>query len=64
MQVKFEELLGTWRTGSARGTELFGPDVQRRTEDGVFGRWRHGGDMADSQAFLNGVRSNHVFFLS
>ncbi|KAH9817884.1 hypothetical protein DFH28DRAFT_961079 [Melampsora americana] len=55
-KVKFEELLGTWRTGSARGTELFGADIQRRIEDGVFGRWRHGGDMLDSQAFLNGMK--------
>ncbi|KAG0146671.1 hypothetical protein CROQUDRAFT_77413 [Cronartium quercuum f. sp. fusiforme G11] len=55
-KVKFEELLGTWRTGSARGAELFGADVQRRIEDGVFGRWRRGGDMADSQAFLSGMK--------
>ncbi|CAH7681061.1 hypothetical protein PPACK8108_LOCUS13606 [Phakopsora pachyrhizi] len=56
VKVKFEELLGTWRTGSANQLELFGPDVQRRIEIGVFGSWKRGGAMFDSQAFLNGIK--------
>lgn len=54
LQVKFEELLGTWRTGSANQTELFDPDIQRRIEENVFGNWRRNDSIA-SQAFLNGV---------
>jgi hypothetical protein len=54
-QVKFEELLGTWRTGSTNQTELFDPDIQKRIEESVFGNWRRADSVA-SQAFLNGVR--------
>jgi len=54
-KVKFEELLGTWRTGSANQTELFDPDIQRRIEENVFGNWRRNDSIA-SQAFLNGIK--------
>ncbi|OAV91650.1 hypothetical protein PTTG_06502, partial [Puccinia triticina 1-1 BBBD Race 1] len=54
-KVKFEELLGTWRTGSANQTELFDPDIQRRIEESVFGNWRRDDSIA-SQAFLNGIK--------
>ncbi|KAH9458685.1 hypothetical protein Pst134EB_010983 [Puccinia striiformis f. sp. tritici] len=54
-KVKFEELLGTWRTGSANQTELFDPDIQRRIEESVFGNWRRDDSIA-SQAFLSGIK--------
>ncbi|KAA1073069.1 hypothetical protein PGT21_035325 [Puccinia graminis f. sp. tritici] len=54
-KVKFEELLGTWRTGSANQTELFDPDIQRRIEESVFGNWRRD-DSNASQAFLSGIK--------
>lgn len=55
-KVKFEELLGTWRTGSATQTELFDPDIQRRIEEGIFGSWRRPNESIASQAFLNGIK--------
>ncbi|OAV89904.1 hypothetical protein PTTG_05628 [Puccinia triticina 1-1 BBBD Race 1] len=55
-KIKFEELLGTWRTGSATQSELFGPELQRRMEDGIFGSWRHGNQPPSSLAFLNGIK--------
>ncbi|PLW54446.1 hypothetical protein PCANC_04749 [Puccinia coronata f. sp. avenae] len=54
-KVKFEELLGTWRTGSTNQTELFDPDIQKRIEESVFGNWRRADSVA-SQAFLNGIK--------
>ncbi|KAA1073714.1 hypothetical protein PGT21_023302 [Puccinia graminis f. sp. tritici] len=58
MKIKFEELLGTWRTGSAAQSELFGPEIQRKMEDGIFGswRWRHGNEALNSLACNNGVK--------
>ncbi|KAA1074790.1 hypothetical protein PGT21_020626 [Puccinia graminis f. sp. tritici] len=55
-KIKFEELLGTWRTGSAAQSELFGPELQRKMEDGIFGSWRHGNEAPNSLAFENGVK--------
>ncbi|KAI7953858.1 hypothetical protein MJO28_006405 [Puccinia striiformis f. sp. tritici] len=55
-KIKFEELLGTWRTGSVTQSELFGAELQRRMENGIFGSWGNGAEASNSQAFQNGMK--------
>lgn len=69
-KIKFEELLGTWRTGAADGGELFKfPEegqhgrVQRGIETTLFGAHGRGGGLgaqgrpvSESQSYQSGVR--------